>query len=68
MAGLIEATRAVQIDGRSTGPTTKAGKTKVARNADKGFVWKKLRESEVWLNKYLREQKASLNDIQGNLF
>jgi len=45
---------------QSTGPTSAAGKAKVARNASTGGEWAKLRQTIKELNQAMREQKQQL--------
>ena len=47
---------------RSTGPTSAAGKARVARNAFKGGLRQKLRS----LSRILRDQAGRLEDIESN--
>ena len=49
---------------QSTGPRTDAGKAKVARNADKGGVWREMREIRKFYNQYFAEQRNQLIDIR----
>lgn len=45
---------------RSTGPRSPEGKARVARNADKGGEWRRLREEVKAWNRVLRQQRTFL--------
>ena len=47
----------------STGPRTADGKSRSARNADKGGEWRKLREMVKTLNQAMREHREALRKL-----
>lgn len=50
---------------KSTGPRSAEGKAKVARNADKGGEWRRLRAEVKEWQRLLRQQRAFLNEAGG---